>query len=173
MKESITRVPTGSAEYSELVQWLYDEAYLLDSGEFEQWFNLMTEDISYEMPARISVMPKEGSGFAEHSGLFSENHSSLMARVKRLQTEQAWAEQPRSRTRHLITNVVVDRMSSGDFDVRSAFLITRARADRVSDTFTGERHDILRRAGSSWKLARRLILLDQTVIKSHNLSFFF
>jgi ethylbenzene dioxygenase subunit beta len=173
MKESVTRVPTGSAEYSELVQWLYDEAYLLDSGDFEQWFSLMTEDISYEMPARINLMPKEGSGFAEHSGLFSENHSSLMARVKRLQTEQAWAEQPRSRTRHLITNVVVGRMASGEFEVRSAFLITRARADRVSDSFTGERQDVLRRDGPSWKLARRLILLDQTVIKSHNLSFFF
>jgi 3-phenylpropionate/cinnamic acid dioxygenase small subunit len=173
MKGTVTRVPNGSAEYCELVQWLYDEAYLLDSGDFDQWFDLVTDDISYEMPARISVMPKEGTGFIEHSGLFSESHSSLMARVKRLQTEQAWAEQPRSRTRHLITNVVADRMPSGEFQVRSAFLLTRARADRVSDNFTGERHDLLRRAGPSLKLARRLILLDQTVVKSHNLSFFF
>jgi 3-phenylpropionate/cinnamic acid dioxygenase small subunit len=41
------------------------------------------------------------------------------------------------------------------------------------DLFTAERRDVLRKQDGTLKLARREILLDQTVLESHNLSFFF
>ncbi len=105
--------------------------------------------------------------------MFAENHASLSARVARLNTDQAWAEQPRSRTRHFISNVIVERESNADLKVTAAFMLSRLRSNRPLDVFTGERQDLLRRDGKLLKLARRLILLDQTVIESHNISIFF
>jgi 3-phenylpropionate/cinnamic acid dioxygenase small subunit len=167
------RVHVGTPEYSEIVEWLYREARMLDNGEFAAWFELMATDIVYEMPTRTAVMPNEGSGFHADFGFFAESHSSLQLRVKRLGTTQAWAEQPRSRTRHLVSNVLVDRTADGVYAVTSAFMVTRIRSHRSYDFFTGERVDLLRREDGQLKLASRTILLDQTVLGAHNLSLFF
>ena len=167
------RVPVGTSEYCEIVEWLYREARMLDNGEFAAWFELMTTDIVYEMPTRTAVMPNEGSGFHADFGFFAENHSSLRFRVKRLGTSQAWAEQPRSRTRHFVSNVLIDRTADALYTATSAFMVTRLRSHRPYDSFTGERVDVLRREGANLKLARRTIFVDQTVLDSHNLSLFF
>ena len=165
-------VHVGTPEYSEIVEWLYREARMLDNGEFAAWFDLMTTDIVYEMPTRTAVMPSEGRGFHADFGFFAENHASIQLRVKRLGTSQAWAEQPRSRTRHFVSNVLIDRTADGVYNVTSAFLVTRIRSHRSYDFFTGERVDWLRRENGALRLARRTILLDQTVLEAHNLSIF-
>jgi ethylbenzene dioxygenase beta subunit len=173
VKSAMVRVPIGSPEYAQILEWLYQEARLLDCGDFVAWLALMTSDISYEMPTRSSVLPKEGMGFHPEFGLFSENHSSLSARAKRLQTDQAWAEQPRSRTRHFVSNVLVERDANDAYHINCSVLVTRIRSDRPVDLLTGERRDVLRKQDGGLKLLRRQILLDQTVLESHNLSFFF
>jgi len=52
-------------------------------------------------------------------------------------------------------------------------MLTRIRSNRPLDLFTGERQDTLRREAAGLRLIERVILLDQTVIESHNLSIFF
>lgn len=170
---STTRLTIGSPAYAEVAEWLYLEARLLDTGDFKAWLALMSKDVTYEMPTRTSVLPKQGSGFHPELGLFSEDHASLTARVNRLQTDQAWAEQPRSRTRHFVSNILVNEDASGAFHVTSSILVTRIRSGRHQDILSGERQDILRRLDGGLRLARREIYLDQTVIETHNLSFFF
>lgn len=167
-----TPIPMNSSEYSEVLSWLYREAQLLDRGEFAAWLELLAEDIEYDMPARTSVLPRDGAGFHPEFGHFAENYASMTARVRRLQTNQAWAEQPRSRTRHYISNVLIER-AADDYYVTAAMLVTRLRANRPLDVFCGERQDLVRRQGAALKLARRRVLLDQTVLESHNLSIFF
>ncbi|MEI9964002.1 MAG: aromatic-ring-hydroxylating dioxygenase subunit beta [Caulobacteraceae bacterium] len=173
IKEAIASVPVGSADYNAVLEWLYREARMLDTGRFEAWLALMAPDVVYEMPSRQSVLPKDGDGFRPEMGFFAENHASLASRVARLQTEQAWAEQPGSRSRHIVSNLLVDRLDGERLAATTSFVITRSRADLPYDVFTGERRDVLRRDGDSFKLVRRLVLLDQTVLKSHNLSIFF
>ena len=170
-------VPVGSADYNAIAEWLYREAAMLDRGDFAGWLGLMAPDIAYEMPTRQSVYPKDGEGFTTSFGFFADNYSSLETRVKRLATDQAWAEQPGSRTRHIVSNLLVDALDDGpgggEFLATSAFLVTRIRSDLPYDLFTGERRDVLRRDGDGFLLARRTLLLDQTVLKSYNLSIFF
>ena len=167
-----THVPLGSAEYNQVLEWLYREAALLDSGQFEGWLGLMAPDISYEMPTRQSVYPKDGEGYSHDFGFFAENHASLETRVKRLGTEQAWAEQPGSRTRHFVSNLLLDKCESGEFHAATCFMVTRIRSDLPYDFFTGERRDVLRMTDDGLRLAKRTILFDQTVLKSYNLSIF-
>ena len=42
------------------------------------------------------------------SRIFDDDQADLEIRVRRLETDFAWAEQPPSRTRHLVTNVIVE-----------------------------------------------------------------
>jgi PAH dioxygenase small subunit len=166
------RLDIGSPAYGRIACWLYDEAYLLDRGEFGKWIGLMAEDLEYRMPVRQALLRSGGAGYDEETGFFVENHSSLKTRVDRLATEQAWADQPMSRTRHLVSNIIVSEAEAG-FAVTSAFLVTRLRSDLPYDLFTGERHDLLRDTKDGLRLARREILLDHTILKSNNLSMFF
>jgi PAH dioxygenase small subunit len=166
-------VPIGSTEYNEVLDWLYREARLLDHGDFTGWLALMTDDIAYEIPNRVDVAPKEGEGFDSAMSLFVENHASLTTRVQRLATDQAWAEQPRSRTKHFVSNLLLEKSAEGELHATSALLVTRLRAHRPQDVLTGERHDVLRRVGGALKLAKRTVLMDQTTLESHNLSIFF
>lgn len=171
---SATVVGIGTAEYLDVVDFLYREARLLDGAEHSGWLELLDPGIEYRMPVRLTRMPKDGLGFVDEMEYFTENLSSLTTRVRRLQTDQAWAEQPGSRTRHFVANVLVDRDERGDLPVRSAFLVTRTRSDMPYDIFTGERQDLLRRGDDgALRLARRTIHLDQTVLQAMNLSIFF
>jgi PAH dioxygenase small subunit len=165
-------VAIGSEDFNRVATWLTREAYLLDRGELREWMATMSHDLDYTMPVREAVLAKDGNGFTGSLSFFSENFNSLKTRVDRLFTEQAWAEQPLSRTRHMISNIMVDRCAEG-FAATSAFLITRIRSDHPYDLFTGERHDVLRREADGLKLVKRVILIDQTIIKSNNLSMFF
>ncbi|MDP0964825.1 aromatic-ring-hydroxylating dioxygenase subunit beta, partial [Klebsiella pneumoniae] len=88
--------------------------------------------------------------------------------------KSAWAEDPPSRTRRLVTNVLVRKTAKPDeFAVVSYLLVTRSRFNFDEfDLMSAERHDILRKDGNSFKLARREILLDQAVLGTPNLAIF-
>jgi 3-phenylpropionate/cinnamic acid dioxygenase small subunit len=166
-------VRIGSDEYAEVLDFLHREARALDESRFHDWLEFLADEVEYRMPVRLERMPKDGPGFVNEMEFYSENHSSLVTRVKRLQTEQAWAEQPGSRQRHFISNATVRRLETDAYEVISNFLVTRTRSDLPYDLFTGERQDVVRRADSGeLLLARRLILLDQTMLLSYNLSIF-
>ena len=164
----------GTALYGEIVAFLYREAELLDSYRFAEWVELFAEDVRYEMPVRTNQVRSSGSGFQQMT-FFDDNIVSLRTRVKRLQTESAWAETPPSRTRHFVSNVLAAAGESPDeFAVGLCFMVTRTRSDHGYQMFTGRREDVLRRVGGgNFKIARRRILADQTVLTATNLSVLF
>ncbi len=58
--------------------------------------------------------------------------------------------------------------------MRSNLLIMRTRQEQTQpQVFAGERHDVLRREDGALRLYRRTVLLDLTVIGTHNLAIFF
>ena len=95
-------------------------------------------------------------------------------KIKRLATGMAWAETPPSRTRHLVTNVeILEQLAGGVLRVRSNFLIYRSHLEYDFEMFSGYREDTLRPEGQSWKICRRDIILDQSVVTQKNLGIFF
>jgi 3-phenylpropionate/cinnamic acid dioxygenase small subunit len=126
------------------------------------------------MPVRVNRERAEGSGFSEDSFYFEETLGSLELRVRRFETEFAWAEDPPSRTRHFVTNV---RVAPGEEEdevvVRSNLLLYRSRGSAPDhDLLSAERKDVLRKEDGQWKLRRRVIYLDHHVLETHNLSVF-
>nr|WP_217900702.1 aromatic-ring-hydroxylating dioxygenase subunit beta [Rhodococcus sp. 05-2256-B2] len=85
-----------------------------------------------------------------------------------------WAEQPPSRTRHYVTNVLVDHTEvEGEYLVSSNCLIYRSRGDDPNPSlYSMFRKDTVRLTEDGWRLARRWAAFDQALINAHNLSIF-
>jgi len=155
-------------------QWLVDEAWLLDAQAYEEWLDLLTEDIHYLMPVRVTTAA--GAGYDTSPGMahFDEDKYSLSRRVARFLTEHAWTEDPPSRLRHHLSNVRT--FATGDADhliAESATLLFRSRGDvREGALVSAGREDLLRRTPDGWKLARRTIMADDAVIRMQNLAIF-
>jgi ethylbenzene dioxygenase beta subunit len=60
-----------------------------------------------------------------------------------------------------------------EFEVHSTFVQYRNRSEHDEATLLGRRRDLLRREDGGLKVARRLILLSQSVLLMKNLSAFF
>jgi 3-phenylpropionate/cinnamic acid dioxygenase small subunit len=86
----------------------------------------------------------------------------------------AWAEDPPSRTRHLLTNIEIERGDAGsELEVRCNFIVYRSRSETEQDFYVGARRDVLRSADGAWKIARQKLILDQNVLLAKNVSIFF
>ena len=168
-----------TAAAPDVVDFLYREAELLDEGRYREWLALLTEDVRYQVPIRQAR--ERGADESAVTGVstemfhLDEDRSSLELRVERLETGFAWAEDPPSRIRHFVSNVRAARAEGREDElvVRSSVLVYRSRWDRPEhDLLSGERHDVLRRAGDGWLLALRSVVLDSTTLPTLNLSFF-
>jgi 3-phenylpropionate/cinnamic acid dioxygenase small subunit len=165
----------------EITDFLYREAELLDRRCYREWLDLLAEDVRYWMPMRRNV--KFGEDAREFTNpdsdvnWFDEGKETLARRVKQIETGIHWAEEPRSRLSHLVTNVQLQAAEPSvaapqEVSVSCRFLIYRNRVETETDILVGKREDSLRRNGDGWLVARRKIILDQNVLLSKNLTFF-
>lgn len=162
-------------------QFLYREAQLLDHWQWDAWLELFADDILYWMPVRKNRLRRQRDRDEVPDGIemahFYDNRASLQLRVNQMHSGTHWAEDPPSRCRHLVTNVRVVQRDSGlespEYDVTSNFLVYRNRLESETDTWAGERRDVLRVCERSFMIAKRTILLDQNVVQSKNLSVLF
>ena len=104
---------------------------------------------------------------------FDDTKMLLAGRIAKLKTGRSWAEDPPSRTRHLITNIRVVKDDGRTLEVESNFHVYRTRLNSEETSWIGSRRDILRGAQRSFQIANRKIFLEQTVLLSRNLSNFF
>jgi ethylbenzene dioxygenase beta subunit len=162
-------------QYAGVVAWVNREAELLDTGREREWLETMvSKEIVYQLPLRQTVERARGTGFSKATFHLDESYGSLLTRVSRNESAYAWAEDPPSRIRHFVTNIRVCELGSGQVGVKSNLLIYRTRGDQTQpQLFSGERQDVLRIEDGNLKLFRRTILLDLTVIETHNLGIFF
>ncbi|MEU9239706.1 3-phenylpropionate/cinnamic acid dioxygenase subunit beta [Streptomyces sp. NPDC048385] len=169
----------------EVEQFYYEEAALLDDGRYADWLDMLADDLDYWMPTRTNRLRRQQALSVAARGeaaFYDETRESLAWRIRRFDSGMAWSEDPPSRTRHLVTNVMVrhvdpaghDGFTENDLWVRSAFLVYRNRLEREENVFAGGRTDILRRTGDGGlQVARRTILLDQNILQAKNISTFF
>jgi biphenyl 2,3-dioxygenase beta subunit len=160
----------------EVERFYYDEAALLDAHRYEEWLALFSDDARYFMPIRRTRTQRELDKEFTQPGemaFFNDTKMLLAGRVKKLRSGRSWAEDPPSRTRHLITNIRIVKDDGRKLEVESNFHVYRTRLNSEETSWIGSRHDVLRRVDGSFQIADRTILLEQTVLLSRNLSNFF
>jgi 3-phenylpropionate/cinnamic acid dioxygenase small subunit len=178
----------GGELIHEVEQFLYREARLLDERRFHEWLQLFTDDVRYWMVTRSNLYPRSSKAIAilnpgrnvdettEEDGLaiLDESKMTLEGRIARLETGMAWAEDPPSRTRHLIANIeVTPGHAASELEVFSSFIVYRNRSETEQDFYVGTRRDALRRIDGTLRISSRKITLDQNVLVAKNISIFF
>ena len=168
--------------HRQVESFLYSEAELLDERRYEEWLGLLAEDVRYWMPMRRNVkfgeLEREFTREGQDVNWFDEGKDTLTRRVNQILTGVHWAEEPLSRICHIVTNIqILDVKPSAadpaEVTVKSRFLVYRNRVETETDILVGKREDVLQRLDGQWKIRRRKIVLDQNVLQSKNLTFFF
>ena len=166
-------LPYGDPAHLAAHQFLVEEAARLDAADYAGWLTLLCEDIRYVMPVRVTTARGADFDSLADMGHFDENMYALRKRVQRLATDHAWTEDPPSRTRHFVTNVRTFRHRTSELRVESSLLLFRSRGDtREPDLISAGRTDLLRETGDGLRLARREILVDESVLRTQNLAVF-
>jgi phthalate 3,4-dioxygenase beta subunit len=161
------------AEHTEVTMFLVDEAEVLDRGGYRDWLDLLTEDVVYRVPVRVTAAHTLEDSFLAGMDHFNEDRYSLVKRVERFETDHAWTEDPPSRTRRFVTNVRVWDADDGALLAKSYLLLFRSRGDvREPDWISAERTDLLRRCDAGLRIADRHVAVDESVLRTQNLAVF-
>ena len=169
-------------------QFYYQEARLLDSRQYQQWFALITEDLRYIIPSRVNVLvnnrergneemisiERELEG-ADSDGcpIREEGYLQMMIRVERAYKMNSWSESPPPRTRRLVSNVEILSDEPEALTVISNFHMHYARPGSDNYLYAGQRRDTLRKVEGSYKIAHREVILDYANVDYPTFGLFF
>lgn len=143
---------------TEVEDFLYQEAELLDAWDLPDWAELYTEDALYEVTSPASSDPV-GADAATALFLISDRIDRIRGRARRLMKKTAHAEYPRSKTRHMISNVRVLGEADGGTRARANFAVFRTKED-TSTIFMGEAYYTIVSDAGRLKLKWKRCILD-------------
>jgi p-cumate 2,3-dioxygenase beta subunit len=149
-------------DVGEIEQFLVHEAALLDEWRLEEWLALMAEDGRYLVPPLD--MPN-----ADHRDtlfLIADDRRTLASRVRQLLSGVTWAENPRSRTRRLVTNVRLLEVTSGEARITANFAVWRFQHEQT-DVYVGRYLNVLVRGASGLLFRERRAVLDLETLRPH------
>lgn len=169
-------VPVSDARLLSLGRFYNKEARLLDDERFHEWYDLLADDLFYWMPLRENRFRKDKRPefSADSMALFDERKADIAVRIGRLDSNLVWTEDPPTRHTYVVGNVeAFETATAGEFEVHSTFVQYRNRSEHDDATLMGRRRDIVRATGDDYQLVRRMILIQQSVLLTKNLSAFF
>lgn len=144
-------------------QFLLRSARILDGGDYRRWMALCTNDVSYVVTTRLA----EQRAFL--AAMIADDREALERRVQLM--ERLWhAEEPRTQTLHMITNIETGTVDGDRVEVHSCFLVVASRRERQT-TLYGRYRDVLRRVDDEWRLAARTATLEKNVLDGGNITF--
>lgn len=181
----MNNIEVSLADYHRISQFYYHEARLLDERQYQQWLALLTEDIIYTMPTRHTPMLDAGKRETEmllnvgqeisqglEPPLRDDNYFTLSIRVMRSFKLNSWTDNPPPRTTRFVSNIEVVPVADG-FEVRSNLMLALSRYGNDNTIYTARRQDHIRHSEGSFRIARRMVLLDWSVVAAPSVGLFF
>jgi 3-phenylpropionate/cinnamic acid dioxygenase small subunit len=149
----------------EVSQFLFLEARLQDEHRYEDWEKLWTDDGVYWLPANGEDTDPETA-----MSILYDNRSRIALRVKQLLTGRRHSQEPRSRLRHLISNIELLDAPGEDIAVGANVMVFES--NRRGETIWAARSEyVLRRAAGDLRLARKKVVLVNNDKALYTLSF--
>lgn len=150
MQDKSTELSRAAVE-----EFLYREAELIDTWQLEEWASLFSEDGEYLIPPLDAPDGEPGRTLF----LVYDDRHRLSERARRLMKRQAHAEFPRSRVRHIVSNVKVTGAVDGCTRVTCNFVVYRSRLGDT-EVFPGHAVYDLRASASGLLIRRKRATLD-------------
>ena len=141
---------------AEVEDFLYAEAALLDDWKLNDWEALLADDACYYVP------PNDHLESDHRSTLFlvADDRERIRQRVIRINDPNCHAEYPKSRTRRMISNVRILSVEGDLVTVTANFVCYRFRRYERIREYVGVYRYVLRRAGDSFRIKERRVLID-------------
>lgn len=147
---------------AEIERFFVEEAALLDEWRLEDWLALFAADGRYLVPS----LDKPDSDHRTALFLIADDRRNLASRVRQLLGGQTWAENPRSRTRRLVTNVrILDR--GGDSVTATANFAVWRFQHEATDVYVGRYVNVLASGASGLMFRERRAILDLETLRPH------
>ena len=133
----------------QLIDFVLDEAALLDEQRWGDWLALFTEDGRYWMPlAHGQTDPRL------HASLLYEDRLLLQVRIERLRGTRTFSQQPASRCHHLLQTprVTARDDAAGTYTCRTAFHYIETRQDEQTLYAGWASHELVRQADGALRM---------------------
>lgn len=110
----------------DIIDFIYEEARMLDEGRFSEWLELWLPDGHYWMPLDY----KQTDPLTCTSLLYEDDFMRKL-RVERLNGERTFSQKPKSRCSHVIQRPFVDRFDAeaGIFETNTSMHYVETRLD--------------------------------------------
>ena len=112
----------------DLIDFVVQEARLLDAKRYDEWNALFTDDAMYWVP----LVPDQADGINHTSHLY-EDKLLRDLRIERLKSPRAFSQQPPSRSHHLLQTPTVETFDAQAqrYVVRTEFHYTESQGDEL------------------------------------------
>lgn len=143
--------------------FLFHEADLLDRWKLEEWEALFADEARYLVPPTDVA----GDDADPDTSLFYifDDRSRIHERVVRLEKKGAHSEFPRSKTRHLVSNVQAAKES--DIIIATASFAVWRSKDGNTDIFVGHYAYRLIEQDGAFRIAEKKCVLDMDALRPH------
>jgi 3-phenylpropionate/cinnamic acid dioxygenase small subunit len=152
--------------------FLIEEARLLDEGRWREWQALFTADMRYWVPSN-----RRDADPLQHVSFVFDDAELLDERLRRLESNACYAQQPPSATLHQIGNVAVaPGDADGEVRIRSNQVIYEIKQNSQRrleplNVFPAFCEHVLRREGDAWKIRYKKVGLLNCDAEITNLTF--
>lgn len=153
---------------NDVEEFLFREAAMLDRWQLDDWLALFTEDAVYHVPTIGSGIDADPDNTLFY---IADDRARLRERVLRLSKKSAHVEWPRSRTRHMVSNVLIDKREADELEVSAAFAVHRFKHG-VADLYVGSyRYRLAVGAGDDGaprlRIREKRSMLDMDALRPH------
>jgi benzoate/toluate 1,2-dioxygenase beta subunit len=155
-RQSAERPGCSMEEAFRVQQFLYGEARLLDSRQYEQWLDLLAPDFVYWVPSNHGE-----ANLRDQVSVNFDDRRRIEDRVTFASKAGSFAQTPPSRTLRSLTNVQAWRGSMGLYEATAGLSISAYRRSRTVQ-FVGHLHVLLEdSAAGNFRIRMKIIdLLD-------------
>ena len=111
---------------NEIENFLYREARLMDEHQYDEWEALWTDDAIYWVPCG-----GEDTDPTKDVSIIYDDRARIAGRLVRLKSGAAWAQDPQSRLRRVVSNIEAYEEDDGTITVYSNFVLAEVRRRSV------------------------------------------
>jgi 3-phenylpropionate/cinnamic acid dioxygenase small subunit len=124
-----------------ITNFIYREAELLDTMQWQSWLDLFHPDGRYWMPLEWQQQDP-----VLQPSLMYEDLLPLKVRVERLAGERTFSQKPKSRCHHLLQapQIIAWDDVAGMFKARTSYIYTETRGDTLERYSGWASHDLVR-----------------------------
>jgi 3-phenylpropionate/cinnamic acid dioxygenase small subunit len=155
----------SASDFRRIENFLYREARLVDENAYEEWLSLWArDDVCYWLPSAGETDP------TGRISIIYDDRKRLEARIRRLASGYAYAQDPKSRLRRVISNVEVEEGVDGTVITWSNFVLGEFRRG-AQNVFIGRTMHKLRMEGDSFRIVVKKVDLVSSDSYIDNLTF--